>query len=86
MNPVLKQRKTKIVSGWLTRNPDNENVLLWHTDIKRCDLYVFKDSWWSCRKCIMPRELWNPSDFKKLYAGIPRKGRAIHVEIEIVVE
>ena len=87
MNPVLKHRKTKIVSGWLTRD-SNGGVVLWEEFQDRHELQLEKGQWnnmfWA--RLITTERTWTDKEFKKLYTGIPRKGRAIYVQIEIVVD
>jgi len=92
MQPRLKQRKTKIVSGWLTRD-DSETgeVTLWHPSMPIDDLDLISGMWepdWAECNFQGKHDLcsWTSAGFKSLYTGIPRKGRAVHVEIEIVVD
>ena len=87
MQPRLKQRKTKIVSGWLTRDYCGY-VELWCEDVLRSDLEIDYYREWTAATLCSPQisREWEPDDFKALYTGIPRKGRAVWVEIEIVVD
>jgi len=90
MQPVLKQRKTKIVSGWLTRDTDGM-VTLWNYRVGR-DLLSYRrmgrdgEAWWRCELADCRLFSLDAREFKALYTGIPRKGRAVHVDIEIVVD
>ena len=88
MQPRLKQRKTKIVSGWLTRDDQAGTVVLWDESVERDHLCLDDSGYWKDRYCdrIVTSEIWWENEFKSLYAGIPRKGRAVRVEIEIVVD
>ena len=87
MQPVLKQRKTKIVSGWLTRNTDGY-ITLWKQSVAQGDLFKNEDGCWCAftKEGAVILECLTDDEFKALYTGIPRKGRAVHVEIEIVVD
>ena len=87
MQPVLKQRKTKIVSGWLTRDGGDGRVILFLEDVERDELFYDYGGWWyhiSSHDAV--EHYWGENEFKALYTGIPRKGRAIYVQIEIVVD
>ena len=81
MNPVLKQRKTKIVSGWMLRK--DGYVAIYGPSVGRDNLWTIKGNNWP--RSYVQRS-WTEEAFKRLYIGIPRKGRAVHVEIEIVVD
>ena len=90
MQPVLKQRKTKIVSGWLTRDSDGV-VTLWDDYVERGSLNYrvmghLNEAWWSCGWEDSQLRQFEDYEFMALYTGIPRKGRAIYVQIEIVVD
>ena len=86
-NPVLKQRKTRIVSGWLTRNVDGW-ITLSRQSVDRGDLFKNEDGCWCAftKEGAVILECWTDDEFKALYTGIPRKGRATYVQIEIVVD
>ena len=92
MNPVLKQRKTETVAGWLTRDMISGDVTLWEPSLDRGDIVDCCDSVWrasgvnAVRQKACELRCWDQDEFKSLYAGIPRKGRAVYVQIEIVVD
>ena len=90
MNPRLKQRKTRTTSGWLTRDSDGE-VALWESYVDRNILHYHRalgvnSRWWTCGWSDARLKEWAEDHFKEQYAGIPRKGRAVWVEIELVVD
>lgn len=88
MNPVLRQRKTGIVQGWLARDSGETSlVTLFECDDEdqmpcKTDILGY---WWSFGDVGEIEHCWSADEFKALYTGIPRKGRAVYVQIEIVV-
>ena len=93
MNPRLKQRKTRTTSGLLTRDEDDLGlVTLWNMSLhdfclQRIDGAWYLDLYEACSFEGPDKvRVWYDDEFKSLYTGIPRKGRAVWVEIELVVD